>query len=142
MKKIALTLDQVFRCPAQAAAGLVVSVVIAESLLALSLLFGVQEHLLWAATRPEAATTAAPAQLSVIWLVASAAGASLAASLDGRISAGLPAGMVPAASLILMSWYFRQPTTMTAVLATGPVIGCLLGILSARALARQDARTA
>ena len=135
-------IDRIFYWPAQAAAGLIVSIVIAESLLALSLLFGAQEHLLWAVTRPTASATSIPAQLAVIWLLASLAGGSLATTLGGKISAGLPAGVIPAASLALLGWYFRQPTGLIGIVVAGPVLGCLLGILAALALRRLDARAA
>ncbi|MEE4296299.1 MAG: hypothetical protein V2J20_06755 [Wenzhouxiangella sp.] len=136
------SIDRIFHWPAQAAAGLIVSVVIAESLLALSLLFGAQEHLLWAVTRPAASATSVPAQLAVIWLLASLAGSSLAATLGGNMSAGLPAGVVPAASLALIGWYFRQPTSLISILMAGPLVGCVLGIIGARTLRRRDAKTA
>jgi hypothetical protein len=135
-------IDRIFHWPAQAAAGLIVSIVIAESLLALSLLFGAQEHLLWAVTRPTASATSIPAQLAVIWLLASLAGASLATLVGGKVSAGLPAGVVPAASLALLGWYFRQPSGLISIVVAGPLLGCLLGILAAVALRRRDAQAA
>jgi len=121
---------------------LIVSVVIAESLLALNLLFGAQEHLLWAITRPTASATSVPAQLAVVWLLASTAGGSLATTLGGRMTAGLLAGMAPAASLGLIGWYFRQPPGLIAIVMTGPLTGCLLGIFGAAAILRRDAKTA
>ncbi len=136
------TIDRIFHWPAQAAAGLVVSVVLAESLLALSLLFGASQHLLWAVTQATASATSAPAQLTVIWLLASLAGASLAASLGGKISAALPSGLIPAAALGLIGWYFRQPAMLIGVLVIGPLVGCLLGMMSARAVHRSDTKAA
>jgi hypothetical protein len=135
-------IERLLHWPAQAAAGLVVSIILAESLLAMHLLFGGSEHLLWAVTRPTASATSVPAQLAVFWLLASTAGGALATTLGGKMSAGLPAGVVPAAALALIGWYFRQPPGLIAIVMVGPLTGCLLGIFGAAAIRRRDTTTA
>jgi len=138
MLRIVTLFRIVTRWLADAAAGLVVTVLLAESMLALLTLFGGSEHLLWAVTQPTAAATPGPALLAVVWLTATTAGSMLAATLSGHLSAALPAGLLPAAAMVLMAWFFQQPDGMTAMLAFGPLAGCLLGIVASRTARRRD----
>jgi hypothetical protein len=121
-----------------AAAGLTLSIVLTESLLALLVMMGAGEHLLWAITRPTAAASTAPAWLAVIWLGAATAGGALATAMAGHGSAGIPVAALPAASLALVAWYFRQPALVGTMLVLGPVLGCMLGMLLGRTLLRLD----
>jgi hypothetical protein len=138
MLQMANVFHALTRWLAGAAAGLVVTVLLAESVFALLTLFGNPEHLLWTLTQPTAAAGTRPALLAVVWLMASAAGSTLAATLSGHLSAALPAGLLPAASMVLMAWFFHQPAGMTATLAFGPLVGCLLGIVAGRTVRRRD----
>ncbi|MFP4209122.1 MAG: hypothetical protein ACLFSC_10725 [Wenzhouxiangella sp.] len=129
-----------YRWLGAAAAGLTVSTVLAESILALLAFLGAGDHLLWALTRPTAAATSGPAWLAVIWLGAATAGSALASAIAGHDSAAIPCGTLPAASLALVAWYFRQPGLVTVVLVLGPMLGCLLGMSLGRAVRRRDQR--
>lgn len=121
-----------------AVGGLLISVTIAETLCALVTLVTAGEHLLWALTRPDAAASADPAWLAVIWLIASAAGAALACGWSGRMSAALPCAILPAGALLLVSWYFDQPGAVGGVAVAGPALGSLLGCAGAAILVRRD----
>src|SRR6056297_728624 len=123
---------------ADAGCGLVVTVVLAECMFALLLLFGGTQHLLWTVTEPAAAASSAPALVAVVWLIAAAAGSILATTLHGHLSAAFPAGLLPSAWMILMAWFYHQPSGMVGTLAFGPLVGCLLGIVSGRAVLRRD----
>ena len=123
---------------ADAAAGLVVTVLLAECIFALLILFGSPEHLLWTVTEPAAAASSAPAMLAVVWLIATAAGSLLATTSNGHLSAALPAGVLPTASMVLMAWFYHQPIGVIGTLAFGPLLGCLLGTVSGRAVRRGD----
>lgn len=131
-------LDTVSRWLGAAAAGLTLSTILAESLLALLVMVGGGEHLLWAITHPAAAASTAPAWLAVIWLGAATAGAALATAIAGHRSAGFAVGVVPAAALALVVWYFRQPAAVGAVVVLGPVLGCALGMALGWAVQRLD----
>lgn len=135
-------MDGLSRWLGAAAAGLALSTILVESLLALLVMAGGGEHLLWAITRPTAAASSAPAWLAVIWLGAATAGGALATAVAGHTSAGVPIALVPAAALALVAWYFRQPVLVGALLVLGPVLGGLLGIVLGQTVRRLDHRDA
>lgn len=121
-----------------AALGVIVSVALAEVAAALLALATGGEHLLAALARPDVAATTRPAFLAVIWMMSVAIGAALACAWCGRPTAAIPAAVVPAASLMLVVWYFAQPALVGTLLVAGPVIGSACGCALAMGLQRRD----
>jgi len=121
-----------------AALGVIVSVALAELVMALLALAGSGEHLLASLARPDVAATTRPALIAVIWMIAVAAGGALACAWCGRPTAAIPAAMLPAAALLLVTWYFAQPALVAAMVIAGPVIGSACGCALAMSLQRRD----
>ena len=121
-----------------AALGVIVSVMLAEVAIALLALASGSDPLLAALAHPEVAATTRPASIAVIWMIAAAGGSALACGWCGQPTAAIPAAVVPAASLMLVVWYFAQPALVGALVVAGPLIGSACGCALAMSLQRRD----
>lgn len=119
-------------------AGVALSVLLAEALLALGELWTGQAALL--ASLAAGQTLGAPALtgLLFIWLLAALAGGALGTALARSSAAGLAAGFLPGLALAFNTVVGAQSDSLALMLGLAPVLGSLLGIRFAQQLISRD----
>lgn len=122
-------------------AGLGLSVLLAEALIALGGFCSGQSTPMVGLAAGETPGAASQAGLMAIWLSASLAGAAWATALARSATAGLAAGLLPGLALAFTAFVGSQPDALSLSLGLTPLLGSLVGMRLAQHLIRLD-RTA
>lgn len=126
-------------------AGLLVSIVLAEALMALQQLLTQRSTLSAQLASGETFTAHHQAQLMAIWLLATMPGGAMAAALGRLVGLGLLVGLGCGAALAFTALVGGHADSTALALGLSPVLGSLIGIRIAqqlRALDGQAARSA